>query len=189
MYSNGPFRLGSGMDSSVPSPNPRGVSPPSSYLRLPKGKIVSAWRTVESPHGKRSDKPSAAQRAGLRYQQRVERFLSAASMGRWEVISSPWFIFGDDRPGRNYCQPDFLLDLGNGCCVVVEVKIRWTVDAWYQLNELYIPVVLAARSAASCIPLCITKSYDPAIRAPGEVVLVDDLGSLSSSLFNLMVLR
>lgn len=174
-------RLGSGPEGSP--------APPSSYLKLPQGRIVSAWEVKESPHGKRAASPSFAQRAGLAYQKKIERFLAPRRPSDWTVYPSLWFVYCDDRPGRNYCSPDFILDCGADLLVVVEAKIRWTADAYYQLEQLYLPVLRVARPRATLVPLCITKSFDPAIKVPMEVRFVSDVFEASPGKFNLQFVR
>lgn len=164
----------------------RSFTPPPA-LYLPQS-VVAAWESENPYHGKRS-KRTPAQRAGLAYQKRIEKFCTSRD-GQWVVRCGVWYCYCDVNGRRRYCQPDILLlDHQNRCAVVVEVKLRWTSDAWWQLQRLYIPVLRRALQEWTLIPLCITKSFDPAIPAPEEVRFCDDLFDSSPGAFNLMVVR
>lgn len=159
-------------------------------IKLPRGPITHSWEVAESPHGARRTKASAAQRAGLAYQRRVERFLAPARPSDWKLRCGPWFAYGDDSPGRRYCQPDFVLDMGASLCCVVEAKSSWTPDAWWQLEQLYKPVLLASRRWREVILLCVAKNYDPANPPPsGPPRIVSDVFEAQPGIFNLLIHR
>lgn len=153
---------------------------------IPCGEISRAIR-VESPYENIRSRKTGAQRAGLSYQKKVGRFLSAhADPGT--VVDGPWFAFNDDSLPLHYCQPDFLL-LSISEVVVVEVKIRWTSDAWWQLRKLYAPVVQKHYPSRTVSVLTISRGYDPAIRCPEEVSIIDALSDVDSHAFNLLVVK
>jgi hypothetical protein len=158
-------------------------------LYLPQGEIHNAWREDplrNAPHPKRTP----AQKAGLAYQKKIGKFLASPGPSSWRVLEGPWFAFVDDSPRRHYCQPDFLVDCGGGLALVVEVKYRWTPTAWWQLRKLYLPVVARARAGVELIPLCITRSFDPAEGVPSEEPhFCDDLFDAKPDRFNLLVVR
>lgn len=164
----------------------RSFAPPPA-LYLPQT-VISAWESENPYHGK-TTKRTPAQRAGLAYQRKMEKFCVSRD-GQWVVRCGVWYCYCDVGGRRRYCQPDILLlDYQNKCAVVVEVKLRWTPDAWWQLQRLYIPVLQRALSDWILIPLCITKSYDPAIPVPEEVRFCDDLFDASPGNFNLLVVK
>lgn len=143
------------------------------------------------PHGEKpARRSSAAQRAGLAYQRKVAR-LVVEGFSSWDVRIGPWFLYCDASGRRRYCQPDLLLRDGkSGTILLVEVKLRWTSDAWYQVRKLYQPVVELCHNPPLLFTLCICKSYDPAIVVPEEVALSDRLGApLLRDKFNVLVLR
>lgn len=183
--SNGAMpRLGTGVLRSFPPP-------PSSHY-IPASAIESAWQASENPfHGKRS-RHSGAQKAGLAYQKRIVALLGeelCAARG-WRTLPGPWYCYrtADDR--LRYCQPDLLLlndEEHKG--IIVEIKVRWTSDAWWQLRRLYLPVLQCAMQGWSFLPLTICRSYDPAICIEERVALVDHPLALTNNHFNVLVMR
>ena len=71
-----------------------------------------------------------------------------------------------------YCQPDGLLFFEEGDqnrIVLCEVKYQHVPDAYFQLQDKYLPVVEAAFPGLP-ISLCeVVKWYDPAVSFPCEV--------------------
>lgn len=167
------------------------LPPPPAYIRLPRGEIRYAARTHENPHAGKRSRRTGAQKAGLAYQRKVEAFLGdcAAAGNVRGVVCAPWFHFVDDGGQRRYCQPDILLDLPNFAQAVCEIKLRWTSDAWWQVRKLYLPVLRSVYPHRELFPLVICRSYDPAIRIPEEVALVDHPAECRSDAFNVFVWR
>lgn len=58
-------------------------------------------------------------------------------------VQSPWFVFQEEDETRvRFCQPDALLfDTKLSRIVIVEVKLRHTEKAWWQLKHKYATVV------------------------------------------------
>lgn len=161
---------------------------PPPELFIPKA-ILSAWVSSD-PHARtRSASSSTAQRLGLSYQKKIEKFVRSNS-NSWDVKCGVWFCYHDDDR-RRFCQPDILLDdAANKVCVIVETKLRWTANAWWQLRRLYEPVLRHVRGPDwTLILLCITKSFDPAVGCPEEVNLCDDLFDARPDRFNVLVVR
>lgn len=92
-------------------------------------------------------------------------------------MPSPWFVFAQEGYSRpRWCQPDgLLLDLYAGRIVIVEIKYQHTPDAWWQVRQLYQPVVRSAFGPDWDIRACeVVKWYDPAIGFPEPVALAKD---------------
>lgn len=117
-----------------------------------------------------------AARRGIWYERRVqERFLSEYS-GRY--IGSPWFRFWRRNGTQGLCQPDGLLfSFDKGFIVIVEIKHSHTVDAWFQLTKLYLPVVEAVFPPRlwRYSRIEVTKTFDPHERFPEPLRIVSDL--------------
>lgn len=156
---------------------------------IPEGSIERAWKVEENPHAGVRTRKSPAQKAGLAYQKRVGAFLPSRDH-QWDVVAGPWYCFIDGSGLRHYCQPDFLLlDEDSSTCVVVEVKIRWTSDAWWQLRHLYLPVLRRVRPNLQMLALTITRSYDPAVRIEEPIHLIDDFMDTRPDAFNVLVFK
>lgn len=109
-------------------------------------------------------------RKGLQYEAAALDHLEALFDDRF--IPGPWFEYMDDKV--RWCQPDGLLVFPErGLIVIIEVKYQHTIRAWFQLNELYLPVVRAAFPGRLWrIALCeVVKWYDPNIEFPQRVKL------------------
>ncbi len=123
--------------------------------------------------------------AGLAFEKQVR--LSLAAAFPTQLIPSPWFTFRTaDAPTRlRWCQPDaLLLDIRRSRITIVEVKLRHTADAWWQLRRLYEPVVRAAFGAAwGCSACEVVKYFDPATAFPEAFEFVDDLGTIHPAQF------
>lgn len=159
---------------------------PPAYIKLPLGDISHAEQTTNPFAGKRAHR-SGAQKAGLAYQKRLGLWLGDA-VGPSLVVAGPWYQYLDRSSRRRYCQPDFLLLHEFEALVVVEAKLRWTADAWWQLTKLYLPVLRRVHpGVSSLLRLTVCRSYDPSVWIPEEVVLVDALSGLSKDKFNVLV--
>ena len=58
-------------------------------------------------------------------------------------IPSPWFKYFDLAEEKvKWCQPDgLLIDIHKGTITIVEIKLKHTPNAWWQLQFKYLPVV------------------------------------------------
>ena len=76
---------------------------------------------------------------GILYEQRCHAYLGE----RYSVhfLSAPWIIF-EDALGLRWCQPDgIIFDVRPGRIICTEIKLRHCSEAYFQLFELYIPVL------------------------------------------------
>lgn len=184
-------RSGSAAASLPPQPSLSSsiIMPAQRLRRLPQGEITNAWPHAEDPFAGRRVRRTAQQRAGKAYEARVGKLLFG---GSWpgSILRSPWFAYTDASPGVQFCQPDFILDKGRGAeAIVVEVKLRWHPDAWWQLERLYLPVLRHGLPGRELHSLCICGSYDPAVAAPGPVVVVRNLSEANPTQFSVLVIR
>lgn len=115
---------------------------------------------------------------GLRYQRNVETALAAWARTRPGVTLEfgPWFRFQTVTGAWRFCQPDVVIDSGAGTpLVVLEVKLAIEPRAWWQVLDLYCPVVAAA-TRRDVFAGVICQSFDPAVRkrVPGGFGLAFD---------------
>lgn len=111
-------------------------------------------------------------RQGILYQQRAGDML-AARYGDM-LVPEPWIRFDDDHAAGRWCQPDFLLfDVARGRITIIEAKYQHCSEAYYQLFELYEPVVRHLFPAhlweVACVEL--VKWYDPSTAVPSPPLL------------------
>lgn len=104
---------------------------------------------------------------GLRYEAKARAILEHSFRGFF--VAQPWVEFtnGDSRP--RLCQPDGLLfNFHRGTIVIVEMKLKHTSDAYFQLTQLYLPVVKKMFPKEGWkIALCeVVRWYDPSTVFP-----------------------
>jgi len=125
---------------------------------------------------------------GIRYEKKVHEHFEAIYGEHY--VPSLWLQFGSDGSPMRYCQPDALLiDIERGIITVIEVKYQHTSDAWYQVNQLYLPVL--RRMFPSDLwefKRCeVVKWYDPATRFPEEVSLARDIEAIGTGKFGVHI--
>lgn len=155
-----------GVDSSVAG---RAVHvPPPPRFRAPEGEICNVWLDTGGEYAKAKG-TSAAQKSGLAFESRVQRALKARWDGDYHV--GPRLHFSDDS-GDRFCIPDGIL-LRGGRALLVEVKSQHMPEAWWQLRQLYQPVLQQRYREVSVLEIC--RIYDPHTPFPETVMLVIDL--------------
>lgn len=129
--------------------------------------------------------PKGVRAAGIRYEHRGQAYLLRDHPDTY--LPSIWFSFweGDQR----WCQPDGLIvNLEAGKITVIEFKLKHTPKAWWQVTDLYLPVVKKffgdGWSYAGC-EVC--KWFDPAVAFPGPYVRTRDVDSLESGSFGVHI--
>jgi hypothetical protein len=92
-------------------------------------------------------------------------------------LDGPWLYFQEegDRPPR-WCQPDgLIIDVQTGRLTIVEVKYQHTGDAWWQLTQLYRPVLekLFPKRLWAMQVVEVVKWYDASVLFPERVALLE----------------
>lgn len=121
----------------------------------------AAWR--EYDYAKRFPLPKKGAKAeGIRFEKQIVKSLEEKYPG---FISALPFIFSTPYNPRSVCIPDGLL-VDKDEVVVVEIKLRHTMDAWFQLRQLYEPVIKKAlrRERIRLVEVC--KWYVPETKFP-----------------------
>lgn len=164
-----------------PAPNrlaaPSALVPPPGFLPALSPHHIEPWT---NPHGRSRATP--AQRAGLAYEKKAKRHLSERFPG---AVCGQWFRFQEGRSAPRCCQPDVLLfdrpTAHDDDCVItiVEIKIRFTETAWWQLTQLYRPIVEKYYRPKRIHLICMTRSFDPFVLTPEPTPFIDDLMSRS----------
>lgn len=157
---------------------------PSNFI--PAGEVTEA-RIVAPPsfvHGKRRNK--GKRRAGEIYEQKAQTYLCEKSDF---YVPGPWIAFRSRKITRlRWCQPDgLILDFTTGLCTIVEIKLKHTSLAWWQVRELYEPVVrfLLRRSSFEFAALEVAKYVDSATPFPEQFGYIRDFSKLTPGKFGL----
>lgn len=95
-------------------------------------------------------------------------------------LPSPWLLFqaeNQPRPYLQYCQPDGLIfDWAKHTIIIVEIKLRHTPEAYWQVSNLYRPVLehIFHGRRWTFRQLEIVKWYDADTYFPCDITLVSD---------------
>jgi hypothetical protein len=134
---------------------------------------------------------SPAQKRGLSYEKKaITAITRLFSRGDHFVIPKPWYEFKSDSDGLRWASPDLVVRPkvhgeatgGGGIVFLFEIKATHTDAAWWQLHRLYVPVIRFIWPAAEVRCVEVTKSYDPAVRFPGQIKVVFDLPAMVAEL-------
>lgn len=133
---------------------------------------------------------SGARANGLRYQRQVDEYLESRYGAAY--VRGPWLEFFDGvTRERRYCQPDGLLvELRRGRITVIEAKYTHTQLAYWQLFELYMPVVRALFGPQwhfAAVEIC--AKFDPMTPLPVRCVMRKNVLDAVESEFNVHIWR
>lgn len=152
----------------------------------PAGRVLSA--NFCQPPALRKKRYTGRRLEGVRYERKVHAYLEDFYGERY--LPSPWLRFFTGGAWR-WCQPDaLLLDLARGIITIVEVKYQHTSDAWWQVRQLYEPVLRQMFPADLwTFEVCeVVKWYDPAVVFPEKTVLAQEV-CMSHSAFKIHIYR
>lgn len=108
---------------------------------------------------------------GVRFEKRVQRALRER-FGESRVACNTWFEFEDGDEVR-HCSPDAIVFLEDGP-VVIEVKTVHCKKAWYQINQLYVPVLEVMYPGLRFRGVEICSEFRPDVPWP-ELTLIGDV--------------
>ena len=147
------------------------VPPPPRFRPLAGEPREVVWR-VGKCESERTEAPTEAQRAGLRYEAKVTEKLRGFLGPRFHP--QPTLHFHDSTRWRTV-RPDALLFRPDGTIVVFEVKIQHMPESWWQLRHLYEPICQKLKfcNRVSCVE--VVRSYDPSMGYPEPVQVCYDL--------------
>lgn len=138
---------------------------------------------------KQSGRMTAARAAGIKYEKAINLRLEGEFGSSY--LASPWFRFSDSLEARpSFCQPDGLLFLPEeGKIVIVEIKLRHCVEAWWQLRHKYERVVAAVFPLDLWgISTCeVVKWYDPSTVFPEPIALCPYIEKAPYDRFNVHI--
>lgn len=178
------MRRRKGLKNSNNLSNFQGLCPPPHRFR-PAGKVAEAefclppsfvrtWRP--------KNKKQTARERGLAYERKAHKYIEREFPDT--CIIGPWIKFKNlGQETFSYCQPDALvLDLRNNSITVIEIKLKHTSDAWWQVRRLYTPVVQHIFGPSwNYIAIEMAKWFDPHTKFPERFEFIDALQSFPIS--------
>ena len=147
-------------------PPPKGFKPAGAILWC-------RYSPVPPPFARTPRRRTGRRMQGVRYEQKGHEHY----MQRFGTIyvPNPWFLFQEEEMDRpRWCQPDALLiNADAGTIHILEFKLQHTSNAWWQLRQLYFPIIkFLFPPELWNIALCeIVKWYDPATAFPETVMM------------------
>lgn len=153
-------------------------------------RVYPQWvRRVVSPPFKLLTPKGRRARLGIRYENKVHtRLEEIYGLDYW---ASQWFAYSIADDVR-YCQPDGLLYLREkNLFVIVEIKYSHCTEAYWQLENLYVPVMKKwmEQSRLNIATAEVVKWYDPAVAYPRKPSLVESLGDCRTDKFSVHILN
>lgn len=134
-----------------------------------------------------NQKYTGVRQAGICFERKVGKLLE--KVFGIQVVHNPWIEYEDVVSGVRSCCPDYLIiDVMKGVVTVVECKLSHTPSAWYQLNEVYFPVIQALFPGWVIRGLEVCKNY-VRVNYPAEIQFVYDLLGPWDGGNNVMVVR
>ena len=130
--------------------------------------IRSARILAEKPPFIKRGKATGRFAVGVRYEREVQEHLSLLALGRPEIEywNGPWIEFWD-KSGKRWCQPDaVLLHKETRTGILIEIKYQHCAEAYYQLKQLYHPVLRFIFPGVSFGLVEIVHWHDPATIFP-----------------------
>lgn len=124
---------------------------------------------------------TAVQKAGKRYEKKVLQQIAKmfSQSDSVTLLASPWIAFSSlPSPSETrHCQPDLLISTPTEI-FLCEIKLSHTLDAFWQLDQLYRPVVEKLDPSRPVRLVEITRSFDPAVLYPRNMRLFFSLEHL-----------
>lgn len=166
----------------------------SSLFPAPKtflaGKVKWASHATSKPSFVREKtRVKGVRRQGINYEKKAQSYLKglvlkeqlnnpARDTENYSYLMSPWLMFRSekDNPGSiRFCQPDgIVVDLANKRIVIVEVKLQHTIGAWWQLRELYEPVLRRIYVGFEFSVVEVVRWFDPQVKYPESVFPIEN---------------
>jgi hypothetical protein len=140
--------------------------------------LIEAQWSHETPSFALARRARGKKGLGLKYEHKAQGFLETLFEGSY--IPSPWFRYRvAAAPARwNWAQPDGIaLNPNEGIVYVMEIKLKHTPEAFFQLLDKYIPILtcwLGTSPGWRFAPIEVCYWYDPKIAFPTRVVLQED---------------
>jgi hypothetical protein len=128
-------------------------------------------------------KVTGAKRQGINYERKTQAYIEMQLANKSEgvkYIRSPWLCYKALGSGSRilFCQPDgLIMEVEQKRCVIVEIKLQHTAEAYWQVRRLYQPVLQFIYPDFTFSALEIVKWLDPHIspKFPESFKFAEDL--------------
>jgi len=150
--------------------------------------LWAKWSTEAPPFIRKQERRTGRRALGVAYERKVQGYLQELYGN--EYIASPWLHFQEPGGPLRWCQPDgILIRADEGIITCIEVKYQHTVDAWWQLWRLYVPVLLALFPPSLwAMHVCeVVKWFDPSTAFPQRPHMTPQLLDTRVGAFNVHI--
>lgn len=122
---------------------------------------------------KKRDRLSPASKLGLKYQKEVQNALCREfSDSKYRLYTNQWFEYFDEYNISRFCEMDaFLISPGQKKLYLFEIKYKHSEIAYYQLHNLYMPVIRAWKPGITIHPIELVRWYDSSTPYPTSITL------------------
>lgn len=135
-------------------------------------KVASAQFITTPNHGLRNGKGTPAQQRGHVHERRVAEHLGDNEF----VVHGPWLEYCTLTGRISTCQPDFLVfQPERGRILIIEAKLRHCPEAYFQLRNLYAPLMRFLFPAWDIGLQEVVRWYDRNEHFPGNHVLRENM--------------
>jgi hypothetical protein len=156
----------------------------------PAGHVFEAHVSFEKPAFDKEVRRRGRRALGVKYEKQAQEYLQL-HLGE-KYVPSPWLRYRNDR-GWNWCQPDgLILDVAQLRVVVIEIKYSHTANAWWQVEQLYKPVLRALfkEQGQWRFDACeVVRWYDPLVAFPTNICMCADVAKVPPAEFGLHIYR
>jgi hypothetical protein len=143
----------------------------------PVGSIEWAVPSSVEPPFLTPTKQKGACKKGLDYEARFASYMVDRFGDLY--VPGPWFRYKElGKETVRWCQPDGLLFIPlQSRIIIVETKLQHTADAWWQLRQLYLPVVakMFPANGWNYSVIEVTRWYDRDTKFPERVKMCPDV--------------
>lgn len=160
---------------------------------VPAGDVTWAAFIPGSPSFISSKKVSGTRAQGVRYEKRAQaylkRMIDLTGTAGESLLQSPWLAFKANGSLRErYCQPDaVLVDTSNKHITIFEVKLQHTSAAWWQVRQLYEPVLRVIYPGFSFSAIEIVKWLEPKTTFPETFFYAENIFARDGSKFGVHI--
>lgn len=165
-------------------------TPPAKFS--PAGSVYWAQFFPGTPSHAKNIRAKGARAEGIRYEKKALEYLKKQVEKRkdeYELILSPWLVFrSGQNPKDRFAQPDALLyHQESKTITIVEVKLQHTAAAWWQVRQLYEPILRHIYPGFRFEALEIVRWLDPRTPFPETFFYAENVFETESGKFGVHI--